>query len=136
VPGAAEPTFSIGDGEIEMGMGIHGEPGIWRDKLRPADEIADEMVSRLLDDAPRGHGPRVSVLVNSLGATPLEELLIVYRRVASRLSAAGAEEVLPMVGHYATSMEMTGLSVSLCFLDDEIESLLRKPVSSPFWRVA
>jgi dihydroxyacetone kinase-like protein len=118
-----------------MGMGIHGEPGIWRDKLRLADEIADEMVSRLLDDAPKGRS-RVSVLANSLGATPLEELLIVYRRVAARLSAAGAEAVLPMVGHYATSMEMAGLSITLCFLDDEIESLLRKPASSPFWRIA
>ncbi|RDJ21705.1 dihydroxyacetone kinase [Bosea caraganae] len=136
VPGAAQPSFTIGEDEIEMGMGIHGEPGIWRDKLKPADEVADEMVKRLLDDAPKGRGSRVSVLVNSLGATPLEELLIVYRRVASQLSAAGTQIVLPLVGHYATSMEMAGLSISLCFLDEEIEALLRKPAESPFWRVA
>jgi dihydroxyacetone kinase-like protein len=136
VPGAAQPSFTIGEDEIEMGMGIHGEPGIWRDKLKPADEVADEMVQRLLADAPKGRGSRVSVLVNSLGATPLEELLIVYRRVASQLSAAGTEIVLPLVGHYAASMEMAGLSISLCFLDEEIETLLRKPAGSPFWRVA
>lgn len=136
VPGAAQPSFTIGEDEIEMGMGIHGEPGIWRDKLRPADAVADEMVERLLADAPKGRGSRVSVLVNSLGATPLEELLIVYRRVSAKLAGEGVEIVLPLVGHYATSMEMAGLSISLCFLDQEIESLLRKPADSPFWRVA
>lgn len=136
VPGAAQPSFTIGEDEIEMGMGIHGEPGIWRDKLKPADAIADEMVERLLADAPRGRGSRVSVLVNSLGATPLEELLIVYRRVSAKLAGEGVEIVLPLVGHYATSMEMVGLSVSLCFLDGEIEALLRQPADSPFWRVA
>src|SRR5690606_8120260 len=103
---------------IEMGMGIHGEPGIWRDKLRSADAIADEMVERLLADAPWRSGARVSVLANSLGATPLEELLIVYRRVAAQLSKSGLEIALPMVGRYATSMEMAGFSISLCFLDE------------------
>jgi dihydroxyacetone kinase-like protein len=136
VPGAARPSFAIGEDEIEMGMGIHGEPGIWRDKLKPADAVADEMIERLLADAPQDRGSRVSVLVNSLGATPLEELLIVYRRVAAGLAGQGIEIVLPLVGHYATSMEMAGLSVSLCFLDREIEALLRKPADSPFWRVA
>ncbi len=136
VPGAAQPSFTIGEDEIEMGMGIHGEPGIWRDKLKPADAVADEMVQRLLADAPKGRGSRVSVLVNSLGATPLEELLIVYRRVSARLAGEGIEIVLPLVGHYAPSMEMAGLSISLCFLDEEIEALLRKPAESPFWRVA
>ncbi|TCR66133.1 dihydroxyacetone kinase subunit DhaK [Bosea sp. BK604] len=136
VPGAAQPSFTIGEDEIEMGMGIHGEPGIWRDKLRPADAVADEMVQRLLADAPKGRGSRVSVLVNSLGATPLEELLIVYRRVSAKLKGEGIEIVLPLVGHYATSMEMAGLSISLCVLDQEIEALLRKPAASPFWRVA
>lgn len=136
VPGAAQPSFTIGEDEIEMGIGIHGEPGIWRDKLRTADVIADEMVARLLADAPTGRGTRVSLLVNSLGATPLEELLIVYRRVAAKLAAETIEIVRPLVGHYATSMEMAGLSISLCFLDDEIETLLGRPADSPFWRVS
>jgi phosphoenolpyruvate---glycerone phosphotransferase subunit DhaK len=135
LPGASEATFSIDEGEIEMGMGIHGEPGIWRDKLKPADAIADEMVDRLLADRPEGNGKRVSVLVNSLGATPLEELLILYRRVSGRLESEGLEIVQPIVGRYVTSMEMAGASLSLCFLDDELEALLGAPASCPFWAV-
>ncbi|WP_234188241.1 dihydroxyacetone kinase subunit DhaK [Shinella sp. NM-101] len=135
VPGADRPSFVLGEDEIEMGMGIHGEPGIWRDKLRPADEIADEMVERLLADRPEGSGTRASVLVNSLGATPLEELFILYRRVSKKLGEAGITIVQPLVGHFATSMEMAGVSVSLCFADPEIEALLASPSSCPFWKV-
>jgi dihydroxyacetone kinase-like protein len=135
IPGAATPTFTIADDEIEMGMGIHGEPGIWRDKLRSADEIAQEMVSRLLADPVDTRSSRVSVLVNSLGATPLEELFIVYRKVAALLQREGLTIVQPMVGHYVTSMEMAGLSISLLHLDAEREKLLAAPCSCPFWRV-
>jgi len=132
---AAKPTFEIGADEIEMGMGIHGEPGIWRDKLRSADEIADEMVKRLRADAVAHGSDRVSVLVNSLGATPLEELFIVYRRVAALLRKDGLTIVRPLVGHYVTSMEMAGLSISLIHLDAEREKLLAAPCACPFWRV-
>ena len=90
VPQAGRPTFEIGEDEMEMGMGIHGEPGVWRDKLRPADAIAAELMDRLLSDQPVASGDRVSVLVNSLGATPPEELYILYRTVKARLDAAGA----------------------------------------------
>jgi dihydroxyacetone kinase-like protein len=135
IPGAAGPTFTIADDEIEMGMGIHGEPGIWRDKLRSADEIAGEMVRRLLADPVDSRSSRVSVLVNSLGATPLEELFIVYREVAAILKREGLTIVQPMVGHYVTSMEMAGLSISLLHLDAEREKLLAAPCSCPFWRV-
>ncbi|MCJ9734708.1 dihydroxyacetone kinase subunit DhaK, partial [Bradyrhizobium sp. PRIMUS42] len=135
IPGAAKPTFEIGADEIEMGMGIHGEPGIWRDKLRSADEIADEMVKRLRADAVAHGSDRVSVLVNSLGATPLEELFIVYRRVAALLRKDGLTIVRPLVGHYVTSMEMAGLSISLIHLDAEREKLLAAPCACPFWRV-
>lgn len=136
IPGAAKPSFVIGDDEIEFGMGIHGEPGIWRGKLRPADEIADEMVERLLADHSAPSSSRVSILVNSLGATPLEELFILYRRAWERLKAAGLSVMFPLVGHYATSMEMAGASLSLCFVDDEILELLNDPCASPFWRVS
>jgi len=136
VPGSAKPTFEIADDEIEMGMGIHGEPGIWRDKLRPADEIADEMLARLLAEAPRGAGSEVSILVNGLGATPLEELFILYRRAAQKLGEHGLRIVQPLVGNYVTSMEMAGASISLCFLDDELKDLLAAPAECPFWRVA
>ncbi|WP_431857110.1 dihydroxyacetone kinase subunit DhaK [Azospirillum sp.] len=135
IPGAAEPSFSIAQGEMEMGIGIHGEPGIWRDTLKPADAVADEMVERLLAERPEGSGNRVSVLVNGLGATPLEELFILYRRIAERLDKAGLAIVRPLVGPYVTSMEMAGVSLSLCFLDDELERLLAAPASCPFWRV-
>jgi dihydroxyacetone kinase-like protein len=136
VPTAAQPTFTLAADEIEMGMGIHGEPGIWRDKLKPADAIADEMVDRLLAERPQGHGGRVSVLVNSLGATPLEELFILYRRIGARLAQERLEIVRPLVGAYATSMEMAGASVSLCFLDTELEALLAAPADCAFWSVS
>ena len=135
VPGADKPSFEIGADEVEMGMGIHGEPGIWRDKLRSADAIADEMIERILADRPEGAGGRVSVLVNSLGATPLEELFILYRRAGRRLDSSGFSIVRPLVGSFVTSMEMAGASISLCFLDDELERLLAAPASCPFWTV-
>jgi dihydroxyacetone kinase-like protein len=135
VPGADKPTFTIGDNEIEMGIGIHGEPGIWRDTLRSADAVTAEMVERLLAEIPPGAGSRVSVLVNSLGATPLEELFILYRKAAWVLKERGIEIVQPLVGPFVTSMEMGGASISLCFLDDELERLLAAPAECPFWRV-
>jgi phosphoenolpyruvate---glycerone phosphotransferase subunit DhaK len=135
VPQAGKPTFEIGEDEMEMGMGIHGEPGVWRDKLRTADEIAGEMMDRLLDDMPVENGDRVSVLVNSLGATPPEELYILYRIVKARLEAAGATIVMPLVGRYATSMEMAGVSFTLIRLDDELEKLLKAPCDCAFWSV-
>ncbi len=134
LPAAREPSFTLGDDEIEMGMGIHGEPGIWRDKLKPADAIADEMVDRLLADLPAPDG-RVSVLVNGLGATPLEELFILYRRVAARLGSLGLSIHRPLVGDFVTSMEMAGASISLFHLDDELAALLDAPAECPFWRV-
>jgi dihydroxyacetone kinase-like protein len=134
IPGAAGPNFTIADDEIEMGMGIHGEPGIWRRKIRPADELVDDMIELLLRERPE-NASRVSILVNSLGATPFEELFILYRRAAQQLEAAGLEIVRPLVGPYVTSMEMGGASISLCFLDDEIEPLLAAPAECPFWRV-
>ena len=133
VPQAGKPTFAIGDDEMEMGMGIHGEPGVWRGELRPADAIADEMMDRLLAD--RAAEGRVSVMVNSLGATPPEELYILYRVVKRRLEEAGSEIVMPLVGRYATSMEMAGASITLCHLDDELEGLLKAPCDCAFWTV-
>lgn len=135
VPQAGKPTFDIADDEMEMGMGIHGEPGVWRGKLRTADEIAEEMMDRLLADMPLASGDRVSILVNSLGATPPEELYILYRIVKQRLENIGATIVMPLVGRYATSMEMSGVSFTLCKLDDELEALLKAPCDCAFWRV-
>lgn len=135
VPQAGKPTFDIADDEMEMGMGIHGEPGVWRGKLRTADEIANEMMDRLLADMPLTSNDRASVLVNSLGATPPEELYILYRIVKQRLEGIGVEIIMPLVGRYATSMEMSGVSFTLCKLDDELETLLKAPCDCAFWRV-
>ncbi|WP_068112449.1 dihydroxyacetone kinase subunit DhaK [Tropicimonas marinistellae] len=135
VPQAGKPTFDIGETEMEMGMGIHGEPGIWRDTLKPADAIVDEMMERLLADRPLGQGDRYSILVNSLGATPPEELYIMFRRAKAVLEATGAHMVMPLVGRYATSMEMAGATITLCKLDDELEALLKAPCNCAFWRV-
>lgn len=135
VPQAGKPTFEIGETEMEMGMGIHGEPGIWRGELRSADRIAEEMMDILLKDRPVGGTGRVSVMVNSLGATPPEELYILYRVVKARIEAAGAEIVMPLVGRYATSMEMAGASITLCHLDADLERWLTAPADCAFWKV-
>jgi dihydroxyacetone kinase-like protein len=134
IPGAAKPGFSLGDDEIEIGMGIHGEPGLERIKLPAADVVTTTMVKRLVEDLPAVPGTRrVAILVNSLGATPLEELLIVYRKAAALLKDANITIARRYVGHYATSMEMAGCSISLLELDAELEALLDAPTACPFW---
>ncbi|MBN7775140.1 dihydroxyacetone kinase subunit DhaK [Nitratireductor aquimarinus] len=135
IPQAGKPTFEIGETEMEMGMGIHGEPGIWRDAIKPADEIAEEMLERLMADQPLAKSDRISILVNSLGATPAEELYILYRHAKQKLDALGVEIVMPLVGRYATSMEMTGATITVIKLDEELETLLKAPAECAFWRV-
>lgn len=135
LPSSSEPNFEIADNEIEMGMGIHGEPGLWRSALKSADETVSEMLKLILADMPLSQGDRVSILVNGLGATPLEELFILFRCAKQLLSDLGVDVVAPIVGNMATSMEMAGASISILKLDDELESLLQAPASSPFWSV-
>ncbi|NLS07345.1 dihydroxyacetone kinase subunit DhaK [Rhizobium sp. P32RR-XVIII] len=135
VPGAGKPSFEIAAGEIEMGLGIHGEPGLWRDRMKPADDLVDEMLDRLLADKPDEAGDTVSIIVNSLGATSQEELFILYRRASAELRRRGYRVVSSLVGRYVTSMEMAGASISLCFADDELHKLLAAPASCPFWQV-
>ena len=135
VPAAGKPTFSLGEDEMEIGMGIHGEPGVQRGPLGSADDITEDMLKLLLAEVPLASGARVGVLVNSLGATPLEELHIVYRYVARKLADTGVKIVMPLVGRYATSMEMTGMSISLCMLDEKLEKLLTAPCDCPYLKV-
>ena len=135
IPGADRPTFELPAGELDFGMGIHGEPGIWRGKIKSADLLADEMLDRLLAEAPADASGKVSVLINSLGATPLEEPFILYRHVHARLAKEGLIIVFPMVGAYVTSMEMAGASISISHLDPELERLYAAPAECPFWRV-
>lgn len=133
VPEVGKPTFTIGEDEIEIGMGIHGEPGIEVRKMMTADELADLMLEKILADMPVAHPSKVSVMVNGLGATPKEELLLVYRRVHQVLTQRGISILLPHIGEFATSMEMAGLSVTIIELDDELEQLLRAPAVTPFY---
>ena len=132
-PQVGEPTFQIEDDEIEIGMGIHGEKGIEVRKMMTADEVAETLVGRITEDMPLAEGDEVSVLVNGLGATPMEEQLIVYRRVHELLNDMGVKVVMPHVGEYATSMEMAGLSVTIFKLDEQLKELLLSPAKTPFY---
>ena len=133
VPAAGRPTFTIGEDEMEIGMGIHGEPGMKREKLQTADEIAERMATTILADMPVRAGDRLAVMVNSLGATPPEELYILYRRAYNLLVDEGAHIHRASVGEYATSMEMAGASLTFFKLDDELAALLDHPAQSPFF---
>jgi dihydroxyacetone kinase-like protein len=133
VPMAGRPTFSIGEDEMEIGMGIHGEPGIKREKLQHADPIAERMSLAILDDLKPARGDRLAVMVNSLGATPQEELYILYRRVHAILQERGLQVHRAYIGEYATSMEMAGASLTFFRLDDELAALLDYPARTPFF---
>jgi len=134
LPTTGKPSFELPDGEMEIGIGIHGEPGSRRGPLETADEIADHLTSALVDDLGLGAGSRVAVLVNGLGATPLEELYVLYRRTHQFLAERGIEIAKAYVGEYATSLEMAGASISLLDLDDARLELLRAPALSPFFQ--
>jgi dihydroxyacetone kinase-like protein len=134
VPMAGKPTFSIGEDEMEIGMGIHGEPGQKREKLQTADQIAVRMTEAILEDLRPATGDRLAVMVNGLGATPPEELYIIYRKVYDILTAAGLKIHRAYVGEFATSMEMAGASLTFMRLDDELAALLDAPANTPFFK--
>ena len=136
IPEVGKASFSIGEDEMEIGMGIHGEPGISRSRLEPADEVVKKMMERILTDLPLVKGDEVSVLVNGLGATPVEELYIAYRQIDKILKNLRVKVFHVYVGEFATSMEMSGFSISVCKLDDELRRLLAKPARTPFFEQA
>lgn len=133
LPTSGKPSFELPDGEMEIGIGIHGEPGIRRGPLETADEIAEHLVQPLIDDLGLSTGARVAVLVNGLGATPLEELYMLYRRTHQILSEHGITIDKRYIGEFATSLEMAGASISLLELDDDRLGLLNAPARSPFF---
>lgn len=135
LPAVGKASFTIEEGLMEMGMGIHGEPGIWRDNLKSADDIAIEMFERINAELELSTGDEVSVLVNSLGATPLEELYILFNKVNELIKTKGATVIKPLVGRYATSMEMVGASLTICKLDGEMKALLEAPAECAFLKV-
>lgn len=134
LPAAGKPTFILPEGQMEIGIGIHGEPGTHRGALETADQIADRLTGEILRDLDAAKGARVAVLVNGLGATPLEELYLLYRRSASLMEQAGLTVARSYVGEYVTSLEMAGASITVMLLDDELEALLAAPARSPFFR--
>lgn len=136
LPTTGKPSFELPDGEMEIGIGIHGEPGSRRGPLETADEIAEHFLEALIADLGLTDGARVAVLVNGLGATPLEELYLLYRRTHQILADRGIQIVRKYVGEYATSLEMAGASISLLELDDARLELLDAPARSPFFQEA
>lgn len=134
LPAAGHPTFVIDEGDMEFGVGIHGEVGFATLPLETADEIAARFVQHLAIEVDLGPAARLAVLVNGLGATPPEELYVLFGAVHRLVAGTGAAVRYVYVGEYATSLEMAGASVSLLALDDEFEELLEAPASSPFYR--
>jgi len=134
LPAAGKPTFELPDGQMEIGIGIHGEPGSHRGPLETANQVTERMLSAILDDLRLSSGDRVVVLVNGMGATPLEELYLLYRRAFDILMERGVQIHRPYIGEYATSLEMAGASLTVMKLDDELQGLIDAPAASPFFR--
>jgi dihydroxyacetone kinase-like protein len=134
LPQTRRPNFEIGADEMEIGMGIHGEPGVARGPLKTADAITDEMLDRILEEMAPSRGDKVAVLVNSLGSTPLMELYIMNRRVRQRLDDIGVGVHATWVGPYCTSLEMAGASVTLHRLDGELQLMLDHPCDCVMFR--
>lgn len=128
VPHAGEPSFTLADDEIEIGIGIHGEPGRERIKLEPADAIVDRILTPILDDLPFASGDNVLLFVNGMGGTPQVELYVVFRRAAEVLASRGITVTRTLVGNYTTSLEMQGASITVLRLDDELTELWDAPV--------
>lgn len=133
VPRVGKPGFEIGEDEMEIGMGIHGETGIRRGKLETADQITEEMLEKIVADIPYVSGDEVAVLINGLGATTLDEQYIVTRKVDAVLKEKGIKTYRYYVGEYATSLEMAGFSISLLKVDEELKKYLDAPAQTPFF---
>jgi dihydroxyacetone kinase-like protein len=131
IPASGRPIFDLPENEIEVGMGLHGEPGVQRGPMLTADEVAAEIVHRILADLSAKSGDEFAVLVNGLGASPLSELFIVFRAVSRLLEDAGLLVVRSYVGNYASSLDMAGCSVTLMRLDPELKRLLLAPAECP-----
>lgn len=134
VPAAGKPGFEISEDEMEVGIGIHGEPGTHKEKLVPANDIVDHMLEKILADIDY-EGHEVAVMINGSGATPLMELYIINNRVSDVLARKGIKVYKTLVGNYMTSLEMAGFSVSLLRLDDELKALLDAPADTPALKV-
>jgi phosphoenolpyruvate---glycerone phosphotransferase subunit DhaK len=133
-PGSGEPSFELGDDEMEIGIGIHGEPGRYREPLAPAADIVDRLATAVVEDLPYESGDNVLAFVNGMGGTPLIELYVVYRELHRFLEARGITIARNLIGSYITSLEMAGCSITLLRLDDELTRLWDAPVDTPALR--
>jgi phosphoenolpyruvate---glycerone phosphotransferase subunit DhaK len=134
VPAAGKPNFNLGENEVEIGMGIHGEPGTHREELKPVSEIVDHIVGKILDDMKLSSGNEVAVMVNGLCSTPLMELYIANKRVNEILNDKGIKIHKTFVGEFMTSLEMAGFSISILKLDSELKQLLDAPADTPAFK--
>lgn len=134
VPAAGKPNFTLGENEMEIGIGIHGEPGTHREELKSGDEIVEHLLNKVLDDMDLNND-EVAVMVNGLGSTPLMELYIANRKVHSMLKEKGIKVYKTFVGEYMTSIEMAGFSITLLKLDEELKSLLDAPADTPGFKI-
>jgi len=128
-----EPNFTLGENEMEIGVGHHGEPGVERVAIKSADETTEILLNKILEDLPFEQGSEVSVLISGLGSTSLLELYIVYRKVTKMLKEKGISIHISYIGEYFTSMEMGGYSITLTRLNDELKRLLNAPAHSPLF---
>ena len=133
IPAKGGTIFEMEDGDMEIGMGIHGEPGVRRGKIDTADNVVDEIMDPILSDLPFEKGDEVYVLVNSLGATPLMDLHVCFRRVQQILDEKGITVYKTLVGPFATSMDMACMSITLTKLDDELKEMLDYPCDTPYF---
>ncbi len=134
MPETRRASFILAEDDLEFGVGVHGEPGVQRQKLKPADRIVDQICDQLFKAMDLSEGSRVAVLVNSLGGTPMIELMVLNRRVQQRLSARGVQAHLTLMGHYCTSLDMVGASITFMALDEELAALLDAPCDGFAWR--
>ncbi|HET6952628.1 MAG TPA: dihydroxyacetone kinase subunit DhaK [Acidimicrobiales bacterium] len=130
VPAAGKPTFDLGDDEMEIGIGIHGEPGRERMKMKPVAEIVEMMATAVADDLPYSSGDKVLAFVNGMGGTPLIELYVVFNELNKFLKGRGVEISRNLIGNYITSLEMQGFSITLLKLDDDLTDLWDAPVKT------
>lgn len=133
LPQTGKPSFELGENEMEIGLGIHGEPGVERGPVTEANELTDRLLSHIFADMPLTRGDRVAVLVNGLGSTTYMELYIMFRRVSQILAEKGVEMHRSYVGEYVTSLEMGGCSITLMKVDDELAEMLDHPADCPMY---
>ena len=131
IPEIGHPNFTLAEDEMAMGMGIHGEPGVNREKISPVNDIVDKLLDKILAEGIYNSGDEVAVMVNGMGGTPLMELFVANKHLAEALDGKGIKVYKTLVGNYMTSLDMEGFSITLLKVDDELKKLLDAPADTP-----